>query len=140
MSAADARGSVKDRSKIMAVANRHGLPVAVSVESDTPHEVKWADSTLLQMVISAPPQNLIGDKAHDSAKLDTRVRSYGIELISLTAATAKTEHKIEDTCDGIADVGKLKDCLPGHRTFAGWLSVTNDTLRTFSGCSITAAA
>jgi hypothetical protein len=21
----------------------------------------------------------------------------------------------------------LKDCLPGYRTFAGWLSVTNDT-------------
>src|SRR6266700_57215 len=66
----------------MAVADCHGLPVAVSVESATPHEVKLAESTLVQMVIPEPPQNLIGDNAYDSDKLDTRLRSYGIELIS----------------------------------------------------------
>ena len=47
----------------MAVADRHGLPVAVSIESATPHEVKLAESTLVQMVIPEPPQNLIGDNA-----------------------------------------------------------------------------
>jgi len=61
------------------VAHRHGLPVAVCVESATPHEVKLAESTLLQMVIAEPPQNLVGD---NSDKLDTRLRSHGIELIS----------------------------------------------------------
>ena len=66
----------------MVVADRHGLPVAVCVESATPHEVKLAESTLLQMVIPEPPQNLIGDNAYDSDKLDRRLRSYGIELIS----------------------------------------------------------
>ena len=66
----------------MAVADRYGLPVAVWVESATPHEVKLAESTLLQMVIPEPPQNLIGDNAYDSDKLDTRLRSYRIELIS----------------------------------------------------------
>jgi transposase len=68
--------------KIMAVADCHGLPVAVSVESATPHEVKLAESTLVQMVIPEPPQNLIGDNAYESDKLDARLRSYGIELIS----------------------------------------------------------
>jgi len=66
----------------MAVADRHGLLVAVSVESATPHEVKLAESTLLQMVLAEPPQNLIGDNAYDSDKLDIRLRDYGIELIS----------------------------------------------------------
>ena len=66
----------------MAVADRHGLPVAISIESATPHEVKLAESTLVQMVIPELPQNLIGDNAYDSDKLDTRLRSYGIELIS----------------------------------------------------------
>jgi len=66
----------------MAVADCHGLPVAVSVESATPHEVKLAEYTLVQMVIPEPPQNLIGDSAYDSDKLDTRLRSYGFELIS----------------------------------------------------------
>lgn len=66
----------------MAVADRHGLPVAVCVESATPHEVKLAKSTLVQMVISEAPQNLIGDNAYDSDKLDTELGTYGIELIA----------------------------------------------------------
>jgi len=68
--------------KIMVVSDCHGLPVAVAVESAAPHEVKLAESTLLQMVIPKPPQNLVGDNAYDSDKLDTRLKSYGIELIS----------------------------------------------------------
>lgn len=35
----------------MAVADRQGLPVAICVESATPHEVKLATNTLVQMVI-----------------------------------------------------------------------------------------
>src|SRR5690349_25079473 len=66
----------------MAVADRNGLPVAVSIESATPHEVKLAESTLVQMVIPEPSQNLIGDTAYDSDKLDAILRSYGIGLIS----------------------------------------------------------
>src|SRR5579859_1107745 len=37
--------------KIMAVADRQDLPVAVTIESATPHEVKLAESTLVQMVV-----------------------------------------------------------------------------------------
>ncbi len=50
----------------MAVTDRHGLPVAVCVESATPHEVKLATSTLVQMIVPEAPQNLIGDNAYDS--------------------------------------------------------------------------
>lgn len=66
----------------MTVADRHGLPVAVSVESASPHEVKLAESTLLQMVIPEALENLIGDNAYDSDKLDAQLRNCGIELIS----------------------------------------------------------
>jgi transposase len=66
----------------MAVADRHGLPVAVSVESATPHEVKLVISTLVQMSVPESPQNLIGDNAYDSDKLDAELRLYGIELIA----------------------------------------------------------
>jgi hypothetical protein len=65
----------------MAVADRNGLPVAEYVESATPHEVKLAPSTLIQMVIPEAPRNLIGDNAYDSDKLDTELSRYGIELI-----------------------------------------------------------
>jgi hypothetical protein len=50
----------------MAVADRHGLPVAVCIETATPHEVKLATSTLVQMIVAEAPQNLIGDNAYDS--------------------------------------------------------------------------
>jgi transposase len=68
--------------KIMAVADRHGLPVSISVESATPHEVKLAVPTLVQMVIPEAPRNLIGSKAYDSDKLDEELNRYGIELIA----------------------------------------------------------
>ncbi len=66
----------------MAVAERNGLPVSIHVESATPHEVKLAVPTLLQMVIPDAPRNLIGDNAYDSDKLDEELRRYGIELIA----------------------------------------------------------
>jgi len=64
------------------VADSNGLPVAVCVESATPHEVKLATSTLLQMIVPEAQQNLIGDNAYDSDKLDAELRKYGIELIA----------------------------------------------------------
>ena len=66
----------------MAVADRHGLPVAICVESATPHEVKLALPTLIQIAIPEAPQNLIGDNAYDSDKLDAELSYYGIELIA----------------------------------------------------------
>jgi hypothetical protein len=68
--------------KIMAVADCHGLPVSVCVESATPHEVKLVTSTLVQMIVPEAPQNLIGNNAYDSDKLDAELRRYGIELIA----------------------------------------------------------
>jgi hypothetical protein len=41
--------------KIMAVADRHGLPVSICIESATPHEVKLATSTLARMVVPDAP-------------------------------------------------------------------------------------
>ncbi len=75
------QSEVRDR-KSWLWADRHGLPVAICVESATPHEVKLATNTLVQMVIPDAPQNLVGDNAYDSDKLDSELRRYGIELIA----------------------------------------------------------
>jgi len=40
----------------MAVADRHGLPVAVYVESATPHEVTLATATLVRMTVPEAPK------------------------------------------------------------------------------------
>ena len=66
----------------MAVADRHGLPVSVCVDRATPHEVRLATSTLVQMIVPEAPENLVGDNAYDSDKLDGELRQYGIELIA----------------------------------------------------------
>jgi len=66
----------------MAVADSHGLPVGLSIESASPHEVKLVDSALVEMVIAKAPQNLVGDNAYDSDKLDAELIQYGIELVA----------------------------------------------------------
>lgn len=41
-----------------------------------------ATSTLLQMVVPDAPQNLIGDNAYDSDRLDAELSTFGIQLIA----------------------------------------------------------
>jgi hypothetical protein len=47
--------------KIMAVANGAGLPVAVCAESATPHEVTLVLETLAEIFVAEPIERLIGD-------------------------------------------------------------------------------
>ena len=76
----------------MAVADRNGLPVSISVESATPHEVKLAVPAMVQMVIPEAPRNLIGDNAYDSDKLDRELSRYGIELIAPHRSNRKNKN------------------------------------------------
>jgi transposase len=64
-------------SKIMAIADGGGVPVAVGVTSASPNE-----STLDRRHIGPLPQRMIGDKAYDSDPLDRRLRQRGIEMIA----------------------------------------------------------
>jgi transposase len=68
--------------KIMAVADRHGLPVAVSIASASPHEVTLVQQTLAEMIVPDNPVHLIGDNAYDSDKLDAILAPWGIEMIA----------------------------------------------------------
>ena len=68
--------------KLMAVADRAGAPVAVYVTSAAPHEVTLVEPTLQSSFVPVPPERLIGDKAYDSDPLDTRLATQQIELIA----------------------------------------------------------
>jgi transposase len=69
--------------KIMAVADRNGLPVAVSTDSASPAEVKLVTQTLEQRFVTEVPERLIGDKAYDSDALDKQVlEQFGSEMIA----------------------------------------------------------
>lgn len=69
--------------KIMALADRSGLPVAVGVHSASPHEVRLVEGLLDTCWTQAQPRRLIGDRAYDSDRLDEKLwRERGIELIA----------------------------------------------------------
>ena len=69
--------------KIMGIADRHGLPLALRTESASPAEVKLVTATLEARVVADVPQRLIGDKAYDSDRLDEQLmQDYGTELIA----------------------------------------------------------
>ncbi len=67
----------------MAVADRSGLPIAVCIESASPHEVRLVGATLDGSFLAAPPKRLIGDRAYDSDALDKKLaEERNIELIA----------------------------------------------------------
>ena len=69
--------------KVMAVADRSGLPIAVGIESGQRNEQKLVVGTLKRSFLrKALPKILIGDKAYDSDPLDRELAAMGIEMIS----------------------------------------------------------
>jgi transposase len=69
--------------KIMAIADRRGFPIAVGIASASPHETKLVESTVQQRFPAALPACLIGDRAYDSDPLDARLQQqHGIELVA----------------------------------------------------------
>lgn len=68
--------------KLMAVADGTGFPVAAHAAPANPHEVTLVEGTLEERFTEDIPERLIGDLAYDSDKLDTQLAHQGIELIS----------------------------------------------------------
>ena len=66
----------------MAVADRHGLPYALHVDSASPHEVKLVHKTLEGRFLVQLLGRIIGDKAYDSDPLDAEMAAIGIEMIA----------------------------------------------------------
>jgi transposase len=70
-------------SKIMAICDRHGLPVAVHVASASPYEPHLVPATLDARFFADLPPRLIGDRGYDSDALDRMLMTqYGIEMIA----------------------------------------------------------
>jgi len=83
--------------KIMAIADASGFPVAVCVESASPHEVKLVEKTIDSSFTPHAPEKIIGDKAYDSDPLDKKLMEERcIELI----APHKVNRKKPKTQDG----------------------------------------
>src|SRR5215831_9088326 len=68
--------------KLMAMADGAGLPLAVHTTSASPHQVSLVTDTLLESFVDEFPEQLIGDKAYDSDPLDEELATAGIEMIA----------------------------------------------------------
>ena len=76
--------------KIMAVAEGNGLPLAVGIASGERAECQLVVDTLDARFIEEVPRRLIGDKAYDSDPLDQQLdRELGIKMISPHRAKRK---------------------------------------------------
>ena len=82
--------------KLMAVADGSGLPLAIHTESASPHEVKLVEETVCERFTDERPKRMIGDKAYDSDPLDEQLKKLDIELI----APHKANRKKAKTQDG----------------------------------------
>jgi HD superfamily phosphodiesterase len=56
------------------LSTRHGLPLAVSTHAANHHEVTLVQLSFDFYMIEATPENLIGDRAYDSDKLDEELQ------------------------------------------------------------------
>ena len=68
--------------KLMAVADRAGLPVALHTAAASPHEARLVEPTIHNRFTRQKPMRLIGDRAYDSDPLDAQLAHQGIELIA----------------------------------------------------------
>src|SRR5271169_3854903 len=69
--------------KIIVITDDHSLPLAVSIESASPHESQLVEGVLGHSFLNTLPARLIGDKAYDSDRLDRDLADrYGIEMIA----------------------------------------------------------
>lgn len=66
----------------MAIADGSSLPLAIHLESASPHEVTLVTHTLQASHAPGTPERLIGDKAYDSDPLDEELKQMGIEMIA----------------------------------------------------------
>ena len=100
----------------MAIADASGLPVAIDIQSASPHEIKLVEATIKSRFIKTAPKRIIGDKAYDSDPVDQRLlKEHGTELI----APHKANRKRPKTQDGRA-LRRYKRRWKVERFFA-WL-------------------
>jgi transposase len=68
--------------KLVALAERSDVPIAVCAASASPQEVSLVYEILAASFVRERPERLIGDRTYDSDQLDAALREKGIEMIA----------------------------------------------------------
>ena len=101
--------------KLMAMADRSGLPLAACAASASPHEVTLVAPTLDSRFVDDLPQRLIGDRAYDADPLDAALAQLGHRDDRATSPRTVTvpKRKMAVHCDAIGGVGRWNASLLG---------------------------
>jgi transposase len=101
----------------MAVADGSSIPLAIHVESASPHEVILVGRALATGFLKEKPERLVGERAYDSDPLDEALQEQGIEMI---APHRKKQEKEKDA--GRTQAQTLQETLEDREALLGWLS------------------
>jgi hypothetical protein len=103
--------------KIVAIADDHSLPLAISVETASPQESQLVEGVLGQSFLDTLRARLIGDKAYDSDRLDRDLADrYGIEMTGLIAGSVANLLRMAALCSSTAKTLCVHSLLSGHHT------------------------
>lgn len=122
--------------KIMAIVDRHGLPLSVRTHAANHHEVRLVQLCFDCYMIEAKPENLIGDRAYDSDALDEELRSQGIEMIAPHRSN-RVRSLTQDAAGFVVmrDAGWLNASSPGYNGDGVCWSDGSSIRRIFSASS-----
>ncbi|WP_447975409.1 IS5 family transposase [Nitrospira sp. Kam-Ns4a] len=105
--------------KILAIVDRHGLPLSVSTHAANHHEVTLVQLSFDCSMLEAKPEHLLGDRAYDSDRLDDELKRDGVNLIAPHRSTRKLKTKMAAICGGINVAGSSNGSLPGSNGSGG---------------------
>jgi hypothetical protein len=109
--------------KIMAIADRHGLPLSVSTHAANHHEVRLVQLCFDFYMIEAKPETIIGDRAYDSDPLDADLRKDD-------PIAASAPRKMDADFGDMPGAGWSNGSSPGFNGSAAFLSAGSFIQRT----------
>lgn len=128
-------------SKIMAIADAGGTPIAIHVASASPHETTLVAPTLAARFTEEAPTRLVGDRAYDSDRLDAELIRQGIEMIAPHRRNRKKSRRRTGGSSGATDgAGRSNGCLLGFRTSAASPCVMIGMMKAISGLACSDAS
>src|SRR4029079_12267222 len=118
--------------KIMAIVDRHGLPLSVSTHAANHHEVRLVQLCFDFYMIEAKPKTpLVGDRAYDSAPLDDEYAKTASRWSRRTdPIAASAPRKMDDGFGDMPGAGWLNASSPGYNGSVAFLSAGSFIRRT----------
>jgi hypothetical protein len=123
-------------SKLMAMADRFGLPLAAGAAAATPLEVRLVAPTLDSRFVADLPQWLIGDQAYDADPLDAALRRADR---AAPPGRNRPRRRMGVPCVVTSAAGRLSASSLGWATSAVWscaMSATRSTTRALSTLAV----